>query len=64
MCDGLTTGRQQAQEVVQAESQEAIIRNTARLFLRNLPYTATEAELAAAFSEHGELSEVHVVLDR
>lgn len=59
---GLAGGEQA--EVVEAESQEDIIRETARLFLRNLPYTATESDLAAAFGEHGELSEVHVVLDR
>lgn len=40
------------------------IEETARLFIRNLPYGATEADLAEAFREHGELSEVHLVLDR
>ena len=37
---------------------------TGRLFVRNLPYAATEADLAEAFGEHGELEEVHLVLDR
>lgn len=47
-----------------AETQEASIEETARLFVRNLPYTATEADLAEAFGQHGELSEVHIVLDK
>ena len=47
-----------------AQTEAAAIEETARLFVRNLPYSATEADLAAAFGEHGELSEVHLVLDR
>lgn len=41
-----------------------LIAQTGRLFLRNLPYQATEADLAALFEEYGELSEVHLILDR
>ena len=52
-----------AEETV-AQTEEAAIEETARLFVRNLPYAATEADLAAAFGEHGELAEVHLVLDR
>ena len=37
---------------------------TARLFVRNLPYAATAPELTAVFQEHGELSEVHIIQDR
>ncbi len=40
------------------------IAETGRLFLRNLPYQATEADLAGLFEEYGELSEVHLILDR
>ena len=40
------------------------ISETGRLFLRNLPYQATEADLTALFEEYGELSEVHLVVDR
>lgn len=47
-----------------AQTEQAAIEETARLFVRNLPYAATEADLAAAFEAHGELSEVHLVLDR
>ena len=38
--------------------------STGRLFLRNLPFSTTEAELSEAFSEFGDLQEVHLVLDR
>jgi hypothetical protein len=51
-------------EEVRAQTQEASIEETARLFVRNLPYSATEAELAEAFGQHGQLSEVHIVLDK
>ncbi|XP_050236679.1 uncharacterized protein LOC126686593 [Mercurialis annua] len=35
-----------------------------RLFIRNLPYTATEDELAEHFSSFGNISEVHLVVDK
>ncbi|XP_019090452.1 PREDICTED: multiple RNA-binding domain-containing protein 1-like [Camelina sativa] len=38
--------------------------NTGRLFVRNLPYTTTEEELTEHFSKFGDISEVHLVLDR
>ncbi|XP_059633627.1 uncharacterized protein LOC132276287 isoform X3 [Cornus florida] len=37
---------------------------TARLFVRNLPYTATEDELEEHFSKYGRVSQVHLVIDR
>ncbi|URE45051.1 hypothetical protein MUK42_25200 [Musa troglodytarum] len=37
---------------------------TGRLFVRNLPYTATEDDLAEHFSQFGDLSEVHLVVDK
>jgi multiple RNA-binding domain-containing protein 1 len=43
---------------------EAAIRDTGRLFVRNLPYTATEADLTQLFGVHGDVSSVHLVLDR
>jgi multiple RNA-binding domain-containing protein 1 len=39
----------------------ADVGGTGRLFVRNLPYTATEEELEAFFQAWGQLSEVHVV---
>ncbi|XVF25349.1 hypothetical protein REPUB_Repub13aG0205500 [Reevesia pubescens] len=35
-----------------------------RLFVRNLPYTATEDELAEFFSKFGDVSQVHLVIDK
>ncbi|MFO0677564.1 MAG: RNA-binding protein [Polyangiaceae bacterium] len=35
-----------------------------RLFVGNLPYTTGDAELHAAFAEHGEVASATVVLDR
>ncbi|KZV56907.1 multiple RNA-binding domain-containing protein 1-like [Dorcoceras hygrometricum] len=35
-----------------------------RLFILNLPYTATEEELEDHFSKYGSISEVHIVLDK
>lgn len=46
------------------EGGEEGIMDTGRLFVRNLAYTATEADLSTLFGEHGDLQEVHLVLDR
>jgi RNA recognition motif-containing protein len=35
-----------------------------KLFIGGLPYESNEEELAALFTEHGELKEVHIVTDR
>lgn len=35
-----------------------------RLFVKNIPYTTTEAELAEVFSAFGELQTVHIVQDK
>lgn len=43
---------------------EDTLEASGRLFLRNLPFTSTEAELSDAFAEFGDLQEVHLVLDR
>ena len=42
----------------------ARIEDTGRLFVRNLSFGATEADLSEAFGKYGELSEVHMVLDK
>ncbi|KAI1492802.1 hypothetical protein F5X96DRAFT_677544 [Biscogniauxia mediterranea] len=39
------------------------IRRTARLFVRNLPYSATEDDLRSHFAQFGDLEEVHVPTD-
>lgn len=40
------------------------IMETGRLFVRNLPYTASEEELEELFSKFGKVAEVHVVVDK
>ncbi|KAG1656825.1 hypothetical protein FOA52_008459 [Chlamydomonas sp. UWO 241] len=42
----------------------ATIADTGRLFVRNLAYTACEADLSELFGGFGDLGEVHLVLDR
>ncbi|EFH47437.1 hypothetical protein ARALYDRAFT_349841 [Arabidopsis lyrata subsp. lyrata] len=46
------------------EADRVDVLDTGRLFVRNLPYTATEEELTEHFSKFGEISEVHLVLDK
>lgn len=40
-----------------------MIRQTCRLFVRNLPYSASDEDLRAAMEEYGRIEEVHIVLD-
>ena len=54
---------QVAVEEVEA-GEEAVIAETGRLFVRNLAYTASESDLSEAFGVFGDVSEVHLVLDR
>ena len=49
---------------VVAGGAEVRVEDTGRLFMRNLPYTATQADLAQLLEAYGELSEVHLVVDR
>ncbi|XP_057872015.2 uncharacterized protein LOC131078359 [Cryptomeria japonica] len=44
------------------ESESAV--ETGRLFIRNLPFTTSEDDLFELFSKYGEISQVHLVLDR
>ncbi|KAM5355475.1 hypothetical protein ACJ41O_002121 [Fusarium nematophilum] len=46
-------------EPAKDDSQEAI-RRTSRLFVRNLPYSATEEDLRESFERFGTLEEVHL----
>ncbi|CBX97561.1 hypothetical protein IAQ61_001226 [Plenodomus lingam] len=45
-------------------AEEDRIRETGRLFLRNLHYEVTEDELREQFAKHGPLQEVHVPLNK
>lgn len=47
----------------EGEAEESV-NETGRLFVRNLAYSATEADLSEAFGAYGDLSEVHLVVDR
>ncbi|XP_075686282.1 putative RNA-binding protein 19 [Rhinoderma darwinii] len=38
--------------------------DSGRLFVRNLPYSCTEADLEALFSKYGPLSEIHFPIDK
>lgn len=35
-----------------------------RIYVGNLPYTTNDTELKELFSTHGEVTEVHLVMDR
>jgi multiple RNA-binding domain-containing protein 1 len=48
---------------VDAEQEEGVS-ETGRLFVRNLAYTATDDDLTELFKQFGELSEVHLVVDK
>ncbi|BFZ64076.1 Multiple RNA-binding domain-containing protein 1 [Saitoella coloradoensis] len=54
-------------EVHGAAAEEEIleqIQSTSRLFLRNLPFTATEDDLRALFGQFGEVEEAHIPIDK
>jgi multiple RNA-binding domain-containing protein 1 len=38
--------------------------DTGRLFVRNLPFSASEDDLYKLFKKHGDISEVHIPIDR
>ncbi|EPS58047.1 hypothetical protein M569_16770, partial [Genlisea aurea] len=40
------------------------ILESGRLFIRNLPYTATEEEVELHFAKYGTVSQVHIVIDK
>ena len=50
-------------EEVTAEDMEAVA-ETGRLFVRNLPFTATEEEVAAHFAPYGALAGVFILADK
>ncbi|KAH7293538.1 hypothetical protein KP509_28G030000 [Ceratopteris richardii] len=50
-------------EEVLGDQQESIV-ETGRLFVRNLSYATREEDLCELFSKYGELSDVHLVLDK
>ncbi|XP_076939987.1 uncharacterized protein LOC143608990 [Bidens hawaiensis] len=53
-----------ADEPSSSLEDEDDILQTGRLFVRNLPYTATEDDLREYFSKFGNVSQVHLVVDK
>lgn len=51
-------------EVIHATEAADQIGETGRLFLRNLSYAATEEDLTELLGSHGDLQEIHLVVDR
>ena len=47
-----------------ANAPDADVGETGRLFVRNLPFVATEEELESYFEKWGQLVEVHIMRDR
>ncbi|XP_078171883.1 uncharacterized protein LOC144565914 isoform X2 [Carex rostrata] len=47
-----------------SDDNRKLVLDTGRLFFQNIPYTTTEDELRELFSQHGDVSQVHVVVDR
>ncbi|KAL1988004.1 hypothetical protein VTN96DRAFT_1528 [Rasamsonia emersonii] len=60
-----TSGTQDSDETGEkdVDADVALIRSSARLFIRNLPYDATEADLEPVFSRFGKIEEIHVAFD-
>ncbi len=61
---GSGEGAGSAPQVVQASEAGAAIADTGRLFLRNLSYAATETDLTELLQPYGDVTEVHLVLDK
>ncbi|KAJ3684466.1 hypothetical protein LUZ61_013630 [Rhynchospora tenuis] len=57
-------GGMSGSEVEDPSDERKLVLDTGQLFVRNLPYTTTEDELRELFSEHGDVSQVHLVVDR
>ncbi|KAI4370303.1 hypothetical protein MLD38_018667 [Melastoma candidum] len=47
-----------------AQDEKGDALESGRLFVRNLPYSATEEELEELFSQYGKVVEVHIVVDK
>lgn len=56
-------GNEEMTDPVPSDPQN-IIAQTGRLFVRNLPYSATEDDLKTVFEKYGEVREAHIVLDK
>jgi RNA recognition motif-containing protein len=52
-----------AQEETAKDVNDETVAESGRLFVRNLSYTVTEADIEALFKEHGPLTEVRGLID-
>ena len=59
-----TSNRTEQNKEDEDEDPMALIASTGRLFVRNLPYSAAEEDLKAAFEVHGAVADCHIVLDK
>ncbi|XP_010914288.1 multiple RNA-binding domain-containing protein 1 isoform X2 [Elaeis guineensis] len=60
--DGETDDKENPTSSLSDEKKQAL--DTGRLFIRNLPYTTTEDELMELFGRFGDISHVHIVVDK
>lgn len=60
--DGETDDEENPTSSLSDEKKQAL--DTGRLFIRNLPYTTTEDELMELFGQFGDISQVHLVVDK
>ncbi|XP_038980805.1 multiple RNA-binding domain-containing protein 1 [Phoenix dactylifera] len=60
--EGETDDNENPTSSLSDEKKQAL--DTGRLFIRNLPYTTTEDELMELFGQFGDISQVHLVVDK
>ncbi|KAJ5679149.1 Multiple RNA-binding domain-containing protein 1 [Penicillium macrosclerotiorum] len=63
MDDAVETQPDHSAEPEQPDANVELIRDSARLFVRNLAYDMTDADLQPLFSPFGKLDEIHVAFD-
>lgn len=51
-------------DYIKSKRSNEVVEETGRVFVSNLPYTATEEEITELFREFGEITEVHIPIDR
>ncbi|KAI5667360.1 hypothetical protein M9H77_17213 [Catharanthus roseus] len=54
----------QGEDMKSSEKEKEEDLDNGRLFVRNLPYTTTEEELEEHFGKYGNISQVHIVVDK
>lgn len=52
-----------AEQAEEHDPNVELARNSARLFIRNLPYDTTETDLEPTFAPFGKVEEIHVAYD-